>query len=89
MRTKMVHDRERAPLPELREHIRRIERPTAQPMGYCVWRRRDRPGAAERRLARGALHEILGQAATRRMAHSLPPLPPASSDDSQPRGAWG
>jgi protein ImuA len=52
---------ERAPLPELREHIRRIERPTApthgvSPFGVAAI---DRvlPGGG---LARGALHEILG-----------------------------
>jgi len=52
---------ERAPLPELREHIRRIERPTAPthgvlPFGVAAIDRVLPSGG----LARGALHEILG-----------------------------
>src|SRR5882724_1499146 len=52
---------ERAPLPELREHIRRIERPTAAthgvlPFGVAAIDRVLPSGG----LARGALHEILG-----------------------------
>ena len=53
--------RERALLPELREHIRRIERPTAAthgvlPFGVAAIDRVLPSGG----LARGALHEILG-----------------------------
>src|SRR6266851_1569061 len=52
---------ERALLPELREHIRRIERPAAAthgelPFGIAAIDRM-LPGGG---LARGALHEILG-----------------------------
>ena len=52
---------ERALLPELREHIRRIERPAAAthgvvPFGVAAIDRM-LPGGG---LARGALHEILG-----------------------------
>jgi len=32
----MGHDEERALLPKLREHMRRIEQPRRQPMSYCL-----------------------------------------------------